>query len=112
MCIQIKYNISKPFLVMFVYRPPDSSQWIDTFEQLLDKNDRLNLETYILDALNFNYVPGKKSSQLTNIDDMALALITKRYSAEVKLVNLHMLFINEDFFSIINQRICNRYRVK
>ena len=48
-CIQVNPSYSKPFLINFFYRPPDSKQsWIDTFESLLDKMDILNYELHCL----------------------------------------------------------------
>ena len=60
-CIQINYSKSKPIILNFVYRPPDSKQcWIKTFEFLVDQMDALNCELHILGDFNINYNPEKK----------------------------------------------------
>ena len=55
-CIQITYPNVKPFLLNFVYRPPDAKQsWINIFETVLDKIDLLNCEMHTLGDININF---------------------------------------------------------
>lgn len=60
-CIEVNLKNYKPFIIMFIYRPPDSKQnWIENFEKIADKLDNLLLEYYVLGDTNINYCPKNK----------------------------------------------------
>ena len=55
--IQICFPNCKPFLIGFIYRPPNALQsWIDLFQSLCDTVDDLKLETYLLGDINIKYI--------------------------------------------------------
>lgn len=56
--IEIKFDKRKPFLLNFVYRPPDSQQvWIDNYKLQLAEADMTSLDYYVLGDFNINYFP-------------------------------------------------------
>lgn len=56
--IQVSVKGSKPFLVNFIYRPPNSSQnWIDLYESELNLADSICSEIHILGDVNIKYFP-------------------------------------------------------
>ena len=54
--IEINLPTCKPFILNFLYRPPDSKQdWIYTFESQLVRIDKLNIEAHFLGDFNINF---------------------------------------------------------
>ena len=65
--IEIKYPACKPFLLNFVYRPPDSKlTWIEAFENQFDKIDHLDLEVHILGDFNINFLSSNSVTKYNN----------------------------------------------
>ena len=55
--LEISIGESKPFLLSLIYRPPNSKQdWVELYDAQLDIVDCSNLEYYILDDININYM--------------------------------------------------------
>ena len=55
--LQINFANTKPFLIGYIYRPPNSHHtWINTFDSLLKEIDALKLETLFLGDFNFNFI--------------------------------------------------------
>lgn len=53
--MEVNYKYSRPFLLNFVYRPPNSPQsWIDHYEQQLALADSTKLDYYMLGDFNIN----------------------------------------------------------
>lgn len=67
--IWIEVNISKgkPFLLSFIYRPPNASQnWIDIFESELEIADTICSEIIILGDTNVKYFPNSGENKYSN----------------------------------------------
>ena len=65
--IQVNLPRTKPFLVIFVYRPPNVKQeWIKLFESQFDKLDCTIQELYILGDMNIDYSPTKSVNKYNN----------------------------------------------
>ena len=65
--IEICYPNSKPFLVNYVYRPPNAVQsWIDKYEQQLDLAELKKTELYIMGDINVNFFPEKSRNKFDN----------------------------------------------
>lgn len=59
-CIWLLVNIvgSKPFLLGFYYRPPNSiSDWFNSFDAELNNADSIDLDMFILGDFNLNFFP-------------------------------------------------------
>ena len=66
--IEVIYPNCKPFLINFVYRPPNAQQtWIEFYENQLDKVDVTNLEYHILGDININYYPERRGNKFDNL---------------------------------------------
>ena len=66
-CLEIKFPTSKPFIIIFMYRPPNSTQcWIDKFEKQMEAIDFLNMETHIIGDFNINYSPNNNINKFSN----------------------------------------------
>ena len=66
-CIEIKVPNVKPFLIIFIYRPPNSAQsWVDKFETQREAIDILNMETHLIGDININYLPTNNNKKFTN----------------------------------------------
>ena len=56
-CVEISKPNSKPFIVITIYRPPDSStEYFDKVEEFIATIDSLDREFYILGDLNCNWL--------------------------------------------------------
>ena len=63
MWLQISLPNNKPFLLNYVYRPPNSKQeWIDLYEKQIDLADQTNFHMFLLGDLNINYIPTNYSA--------------------------------------------------
>ena len=62
--LEICFSHSKPFLLGFVYRPPNSKrEWCETFSKTIDIIDTQNIEYHIIGDFNFEYIPQTKKFQ-------------------------------------------------
>ena len=72
--IEVCYTRSKPFLIGFVYRPPNSQKnWCEQFSEMMDSIDKENLEYHIVGDFNFEYILHSKKFQTTYWNDFVQA---------------------------------------
>jgi len=66
-CIELKIQCYTPFVLTFVYRPPNSKVvWFSNFERLLDNIDSFNYEIRLLGDFNINYLPNNVHKPFIN----------------------------------------------
>jgi hypothetical protein len=64
--LEIIYPKCKPFLLNFIYRPPNGHiSWIDDYEKQLIIIDILNIEYHILGDVSINFYPMNKKKKMT-----------------------------------------------
>ena len=66
-CIEIKYNTTKPLILNFVYRPPDAKlSWISLFESIIETMDCSNADMLHIGDFNIQYYPDNTKKQFSN----------------------------------------------